>query len=119
VTNSRGIGSRNIWVGADKLTGQIWVYERIEDEGDPDKVTLFRLDNHDNEYETTYSDELGAYVTVNRVDFRKKLRTVDEETRTKCIETYEWFKRILEEEKQSEVDERNKNLEDMPGRWKW
>ncbi len=94
---------RNIWVGIDKETGQLWVYEKTLDRNDPEEVLLFRLDRHESGFSTTYSDELGAYVLVDRSNYRKRLKTVDENTRSDCIATYEWFKCLCDEEEKESI----------------
>lgn len=94
---------RNIWVGIDKRTGQLWVYEKTLDRNDPDEVLLFRIDRHESGFRTTYSDELGAYVLVDRADYRKRLKTADENTRAVCVSTYEWFKDLCAEEEKERL----------------
>jgi hypothetical protein len=108
---------RNVWVGTDKHTGQIWIYEKRLDRMDPDKVLLFRLDRHESGFPTTFSDELGAYVLVDRADYRIRLKTADETTRATCNDTYEWFKCLSEHEEREERHRVEREQRDLPGRW--
>ena len=108
---------RNIWVGVDKQTGQVWVYERTLDQKHPGSVLLFRLDRHESGFPTTYSDELGAYVFVNREEFRRRLKTADERTRSECKYTYEWFKQLSQDEEREERLRIEREQSDLPGQW--
>lgn len=98
MTGRKETKPENLWVGEDKHAGQLWLYDPVVSEDralylNGDVVDLFRIEDYGLKSGQSVAPP-GRLQPVDRVEYRKKLRTIKDENRRKhMIDAYlKWLR---------------------------
>ncbi len=87
----------NLWIGRDRDTGQLWLYDPFISEdrySGSEFVDLFKIENDYGFEKCSYAGSPGELKKINRQEYRKKLDAIkDENIRKVMIDAYlKWFR---------------------------